>query len=166
MAKAFTQLSRDTSLKCGADLVMWHFNGKGLYTVKSGYKLEMSRRGSGEALGPNLAVLWWKMLWVCKVPRSVDKQLCNLYGEYFQSLKGPVRVPATTWAKERSPMTGWRPPNDHGQKINADEAILNRLDYDSIGMVVREGQESGVGAAAAIRIKGHHTPNIAECLAI
>lgn len=43
-------------------------------------------------------------------------------------------------------MTGWRPPNDHGRKINADEAIMNCFDYDSIHVVVREGQESGVGS--------------------
>lgn len=55
----------------GDDVLMWHFDCKGLYSVRSGYKLEMTRRSEGCVSGPGTDVAWWKKLWACHVPSKV-----------------------------------------------------------------------------------------------
>ena len=53
------------------DRWVWHYDGKGRFSVRSAYRVEMDRRCSGSTSGEGLDPFWWGKLWKSQVPNKV-----------------------------------------------------------------------------------------------
>ncbi|GMN63226.1 hypothetical protein TIFTF001_032293 [Ficus carica] len=52
----------------GGDKWAWHFNSKGLYKVRSGYRAIMESKHSESSSTDSSDVLWWRKLWSLPIP--------------------------------------------------------------------------------------------------
>lgn len=50
--------------------VVWHFDKRGEFSVRSTYKVEMESRTVGSRLGHGGDFAWWKKLWGAQVPNK------------------------------------------------------------------------------------------------
>ncbi|GMN48001.1 hypothetical protein TIFTF001_017169 [Ficus carica] len=64
------------------DYVLWGIDkDAGLYSVKSGYKLEMMGRNEEGSSGRNSDWNWWKKLWHARIPNKVKIHLWRGFHE-------------------------------------------------------------------------------------
>ena len=55
----------------GEDSLLWHFDKKGEYSVRSGYKAAIESRNQVGGSSNEEAVKWWKYLWGLRIPPKV-----------------------------------------------------------------------------------------------
>lgn len=60
------------------DRIIWHYDTRGEYIVRSGYNLLLHNRINAEGTTSPLVLKWWKRLWTLKIPQKV-----SLFGGYF-----------------------------------------------------------------------------------
>ncbi|KAK2654213.1 hypothetical protein Ddye_014069 [Dipteronia dyeriana] len=63
-----------------ADKLLWHFDKKGTYEVKSGYRIAMNEKIVEACSDPSVNQNWWSRLWSLNVPPKVKIfiwRLCN-----------------------------------------------------------------------------------------
>ena len=53
------------------DQLVWHFDKKGICSVRSCYKAAMELKNDARSSDQELMVRWWKSLWSLKVPSKV-----------------------------------------------------------------------------------------------
>ncbi|TXG57245.1 hypothetical protein EZV62_018558 [Acer yangbiense] len=51
------------------DTLCWHFDRKGFYSVRSGYKVAIGLKERAGSASPQLSS-WWRFLWKCNVPNK------------------------------------------------------------------------------------------------
>ncbi|KAL5855883.1 hypothetical protein ACOSQ4_005685 [Xanthoceras sorbifolium] len=59
------------SSRVDIDSLLWHFDRKGLFTVRSAYKLALILRVSNVPSCSKGAPPWWKVLWSLKIPSKI-----------------------------------------------------------------------------------------------
>ncbi|KAK3229805.1 hypothetical protein Dsin_001686 [Dipteronia sinensis] len=64
-------LSIPVSWGGGQDSLRWHYDKKGEYTVKSGYRLGLSEKIPNSASNPSTLFCWWNSLWNMCLPPKV-----------------------------------------------------------------------------------------------
>lgn len=58
------------------DSLVWHYDSKGSYTVKTGYRLAMKLRFEAGGSDGNARCLWWRKLWKAHVPNKAKIHAC------------------------------------------------------------------------------------------
>lgn len=58
------------------DSLVWHYDSKGSYTVKTGYRLAMKLRFVPGGSDGNARCLWWRKLWKAHVPKKAKIHAC------------------------------------------------------------------------------------------
>ena len=56
------------------DCLVWHYDPKGIYFVRSGYKFEMESNEMGSGSSGSAALSWWQRLWSARIPNKVKIQ--------------------------------------------------------------------------------------------
>ncbi|KAI9162401.1 hypothetical protein LWI28_026934 [Acer negundo] len=73
----FLNIDRDAilfillSLRSLADKILWHYDKKGTYKVKSVYKVALQESVSEACLDPSIPQRWWSKLWSLNIPPKV-----------------------------------------------------------------------------------------------
>ncbi|KAK2661224.1 hypothetical protein Ddye_007757 [Dipteronia dyeriana] len=65
------------------DVVSWHYEKYGTYTVKSGYHLGMSLSSTMSSSGLCSLESWWKYLWRFKVPSKFKLLIWRAYHDWI-----------------------------------------------------------------------------------
>ncbi|GMN49191.1 hypothetical protein TIFTF001_018359 [Ficus carica] len=58
------------------DSLVWHYDSKGSYTVKTGYRLAMKLRFKAGGSDGNARCLWWRKVWKAHVPNKAKTHAC------------------------------------------------------------------------------------------
>lgn len=65
------------------DELVWHFEAAIAYLVKSGYKLAFSLLNDCSCLGASVEFVWWRKLWLLKIPSKVKICLWRAFLDAF-----------------------------------------------------------------------------------
>ncbi|KAK3219003.1 hypothetical protein Dsin_012973 [Dipteronia sinensis] len=74
------------SLRDWDDCLVWHFDKRGTYNVKSGYKLAVGEKMRDVSSGSSQNGEWWKTLWNLNVPPKVKIFTWKICNEVIPSL--------------------------------------------------------------------------------
>ncbi|GMN38711.1 hypothetical protein TIFTF001_007940 [Ficus carica] len=96
-------LSIPLSVRRRNDYLVWHFDPRGIYTVRSGYHLEMEDKLFACSSSGSSSKLWWKKLWAAKIPNKIKIHACV----HSMVLSQPKLI----WPRELATF-GWRPHFD------------------------------------------------------
>lgn len=61
------------------DSWLWHFDKRGKYSVKSGYKFHMFLKGNATSSSHNQITQWWQTLWKLKIPSKIKIFIWRIY---------------------------------------------------------------------------------------
>lgn len=73
------------------DLWIWHYDLKGLYSVRSGYKLFMHMRNSQCSSGGHGDGVWWKKLWNLQIPSKIKNFMWRAVSGFLSTFTNLAR---------------------------------------------------------------------------
>ncbi|KAK2640820.1 hypothetical protein Ddye_022583 [Dipteronia dyeriana] len=66
-------LSLSTASARTDDILIWHYDKGGAYSVRSGYNVGLKLESCVSSSGTKSVARWWNMLWQPKIPPKVKK---------------------------------------------------------------------------------------------
>ncbi|KAM5577920.1 hypothetical protein ABKV19_008311, partial [Rosa sericea] len=173
MKELFTEMevskiaSIPLSLRHATDRLVWHFDTKGLYSVKSGYhvycnslKMVEVASTSSEVVGGPLRH-HWRQLWKTTLPPKVKVFVWRLlHGVLPTSLEDFQKYHPKASSKKKRPLTKWKCPPRGRLKINIDGAYRADSGEGGIGVVVRDDLGTGIAAIARPFLHAHSAINM------
>ena len=63
------------------DILVWHYDHKGIYSVRSGYRIEMEERRLAGCSNRNNLEVWWNKLWGLNVPSKIKIHVWRAFHE-------------------------------------------------------------------------------------
>ncbi|XP_050231894.1 uncharacterized protein LOC126680759 [Mercurialis annua] len=65
------------------DILRWHYDKKGLYTVRSGYRMAMTMEDHPTSSNSDTFSSWWKFLWALSIPSKIKIFLMKCYNGWL-----------------------------------------------------------------------------------
>ncbi|GMN49620.1 hypothetical protein TIFTF001_018782 [Ficus carica] len=66
-------------VRARSDMMLWHYEDNGCYTVRSGYKVAMDSQILESCVEKGVEGKWWKRLWKLNVPSKVKILIWHVY---------------------------------------------------------------------------------------
>ncbi|GMN54500.1 hypothetical protein TIFTF001_023624 [Ficus carica] len=138
----------------GSDGWDLHFDSKGIYRVRSGYRVAIDSRKQTSLKLSSPDSKWWRLLWRLKIPPKVRIFIWRCFHDLLPTMFSLKHRGSDVW------LPFW--PGE--LKLNVDAVMISSANFVGVGGVVRDHNRF-VCAAFAITIPGSFGSFIAECIA-
>ncbi|CAA0832090.1 Ribonuclease H-like superfamily protein [Striga hermonthica] len=127
------------------DDLYWCSDGKGNYSIKEGYKVEMGFFDPPANQSDNRIRKWWKFLWALNIPLKLKcvAGADNLKRNFQISIGGSG---VTQGNEDRPTPHIWSPPPKHSIRIDVDASVNMKDDRFGIGGISRDDQGNALFA--------------------
>ncbi|GMN49447.1 hypothetical protein TIFTF001_018610 [Ficus carica] len=142
------------------DRLIWHFDPRGMYTVKSGYRTALNFVNDVESSTPSSLAPWWKLLWHLPIAQKIKIFIWRCFHDIILT---SVNLSSRKCAGDAAVGGGGRPGG--GERPLSMRCAATVWKERGLGAIIRDSQGVALGAMAK-KVPGFFSPFTAECLAI
>ncbi|KAK3225142.1 hypothetical protein Dsin_005004 [Dipteronia sinensis] len=164
-----------------ADKLLWHYDKKGTYEVKSGYRIAMNERTAEACSDHSINQRWWSRMWSFNIsPKglwqarndAVNKnRKCHPEANLMEGVLGFLKDFQSSCcalqarsAVVKAPIT-WSPPQVGTLKLNSDASVRQGSHRCGVEAVIRD-DKGWVVAAVSKSLAGNFSLEIGELIAL